>query len=358
MDISKRILFLDWLRIFSFSSVLIGHKFYDLLYTISQNDFIHESLRLIIKLLLPFCFGGGAGVVVFFLISGYVITHVLQKEQPLEFFIKRIFRIYPLYIVAVLLQYWFMHLPVTPHILIPQLLLLGDFFDTPHTLSGVEWTLRIEVLFYIFMLCLRHLKIIGQYDYTLPWIIMGTTLLLGYISPLPRETLANHGYVNIYAPFLFIGVFVWLYEYKKINLTFIGAFSCLVLLQHWHLIDTYQPDWRHANFAILGTLLFFAFWLLREHLIYNRVIFYVSKLTYSVYLFHCLLFDVMKRWLDWSGLLHYHNPIILALLFAICALLVKFIEQPGIKAGYHVLQYIITLKYSRRPKKIAVSDLL
>ncbi|WP_287007412.1 acyltransferase family protein [Legionella sp.] len=168
----KRIIFLDWLRIFSFSSVLIGHKFYPILLDLSNDDSVHESLRFLIKLILPFCFAGGAGVVVFFLVSGYVITHVLQKEQPLEFLVKRIFRIYPLYIFSVLLQYSFLY-SVNPAIvnlqtIIPQLLLIGDFFQTPYSLNGVEWTLRIEVLFYLFMFAMRYFKIIGQYEYALP----------------------------------------------------------------------------------------------------------------------------------------------------------------------------------------------
>ena len=34
-------------------------------------------------------------------------------------------------------------------VLVPQLLLIGDFFGTPYSLGGVEWTLRVEVLFYV-----------------------------------------------------------------------------------------------------------------------------------------------------------------------------------------------------------------
>lgn len=45
---------------------------------------------------------GWLGVCIFFLISGFVITHVSMRESPAEFFIKRIFRIYPMLIIAVL----------------------------------------------------------------------------------------------------------------------------------------------------------------------------------------------------------------------------------------------------------------
>ncbi len=71
------------------------------------------------------------------------------------------------------MQYSINHQPLQFHILIPQLLLIGDFFQTPHTLNGVEWTLRVEVLFYVFMLILRYTDLIGKRENFLPWILVG-----------------------------------------------------------------------------------------------------------------------------------------------------------------------------------------
>ena len=144
-QLTGRIVFLDYMRVFAFVSVLIGHKLTPQLQAFIADGSQHATLRLFAELLYPLCMGGAAGVVVFFLTSGYIITHVLQIESPLEFMLKRFFRIYPLYMVAVILE-WVMwhHLngasfpPLTT--LIPQLLLIGDFFQTPHTLAGVEWT--------------------------------------------------------------------------------------------------------------------------------------------------------------------------------------------------------------------------
>ncbi|HGC5885481.1 TPA: acyltransferase family protein [Legionella pneumophila] len=139
---NQRLIFLDWLRIFSFISVLVGHKFINQLQLLSNKESIHESLRVFLKLSVSLCSGGAAGVVVFFLVSGYIITYVLQTQNSFEFLIKRIFRIYPLYIFAVLLQTVLLnlieHVPVNLHVLIPQLLLIGDFFHVPLTLNQVE----------------------------------------------------------------------------------------------------------------------------------------------------------------------------------------------------------------------------
>lgn len=55
-------------------------------------------------LMLPFNLyqgGGRFAVILFFLISGYVISLVAERENQLEFFIKRVFRIFPPLIFAV-----------------------------------------------------------------------------------------------------------------------------------------------------------------------------------------------------------------------------------------------------------------
>ncbi|MBA2656656.1 MAG: acyltransferase [Tatlockia sp.] len=335
----KRIVFLDWLRIFSFTSVLIGHKFYATLFTLSQDESVHDSLKFVVKLFLPFCFAGGAGVVVFFLVSGYVITHVLQNEEPLTFFFKRVFRIYPLYICAVLLQYKLLHIPMTAHVLIPQLLLIGDFFDTPYTLNGVEWTLRVEILFYGLMFILRSLSLVGTKEYVLALILTLITLLLRFSPQLPGELFPNHGYLNIYGPFLFVGVFFWLYENKKIPLAMLGVFVSFVFIQHWILIDTILPAWRTVHFAGLAFLLFVALWSLRERLYFNGLILFLSELTYPVYLFHNWLFDYIKQWSFADGIFH-HNRYALIMLFTISALAVKLIEKPGVRLGNQLIKYI------------------
>ena len=72
---SSRIAFLDLLRIFAFSSVLIGHKFYPYVVEIVGDPTNHAIPRFAATLLLHALYGGGAGVVVFFFLSGYIITH-------------------------------------------------------------------------------------------------------------------------------------------------------------------------------------------------------------------------------------------------------------------------------------------
>lgn len=64
---NNRILFLDYLRVFAFLSVLIAHKYSESL-SIAANDMnVHATLRLMALTLYQVFEGGGVGVIVFFL---------------------------------------------------------------------------------------------------------------------------------------------------------------------------------------------------------------------------------------------------------------------------------------------------
>ncbi|MCA0403003.1 MAG: acyltransferase family protein [Proteobacteria bacterium] len=336
---ASRLAFLDFLRIFSFVSVLIGHKFYVQLSQLAETDYLHQSLRTLIKGILPFCVGGGAGVVVFFLVSGYVITFVLEVEKPNEFIIKRIFRIYPLYMFAVLIQTILLakiqHVHTKMSVLIPQLLLVGNFFNTPYSLNGVEWTLRIEVFFYIFMYLMSHFKILNDKKPFYPWILVFMTLLLGLLPAMPSEI--TKAYINLYTPFLFLGSFFFLYEKKRVNLQFLIGFCCLIFIQHWQLISYHQPAWRIYNFAIYAFFIFLALWSMKKHVTNTALTLLISELTYSVYLFHNWLFDYIKD-LNIFGLSFHKSKYALGLLLLICFFMTKFVEKPGIKMGRKLLR--------------------
>lgn len=339
---NTRIIFLDYLRIFAFMSVLIGHKFFTHLAAFSNDLTVHSSLRSIVKLLLPLIEGGGAGVVVFFLVSGYIIAHVLQTEKTVEFIIKRIFRIYPLYIFAVLTFSISRGVQLSPPdltIRIPQILLVGDFFNTPYALQGIEWTLRVEILFYVFMSLLRSLTFLTTQIKYLPFIFLVATGLCGWMAPIPSSDNLFKGYLTIYGPFLFLGSMFYLYENKLTNATLFLIFIALVFHQYHKLIALYQKNWAGTSFAFLAFLLFTTIWIFRQHMAAPAWIRILSDMTFSVYLFHNWLFDFIKRGLAHLPVAnHYPDIEALFLLLIVCYFVMRAIEKPWIQRGRNVVK--------------------
>ncbi|NWB97474.1 acyltransferase [Pseudomonas gingeri] len=346
---SERIVFLDYMRVFAFLSVLIGHKFEPEITAMLSASTDNALLHTIANFFYNICYGGAAGVIVFFITSGYIITHVLQTESSPDFLIKRLFRIYPLYITALIIEAFSYYLltgiiETSPKIWIPRVLLIGDFFKTPYALGSVEWTLRIELMFYLFMALLKATGVLGKTTW-MPLILLTATLALHALPQFPAADQWLHGYFNLYAPFLFIGVCIYLLQTKKAS-----AYLCLsviVIIAAFFIkkLAILHPTWSTFNFAIPAILIFTSAWLGRKHLPDSRILRLLSNMTYSVYLFH--------NWL-WSyiiNLLKKHEidylPMKLQgviILFFACYLAHKTIELNAIKAGKSLTVYFKSKK--------------
>jgi peptidoglycan/LPS O-acetylase OafA/YrhL len=107
--------------------------------------------------------GAHIGVLLFFLVSGFIISHVAAIETRREFIVKRIFRIVPMLFVGVVATYAassvLVRMGLEPAIgfrgtshadLIRSMFLMDWFLSTPFTLA-VTWTLVTEVSFYAMM---------------------------------------------------------------------------------------------------------------------------------------------------------------------------------------------------------------
>lgn len=334
----ERILFLDFLRIFAFLSVLVGHLFYIELTSQSNNPQQHDTIRSLLKFALPF-FHAGAGVIVFFLVSGYIITHILQTESPIEFAIKRVFRIYPLYIFTVLSTYLIAWEPIDFSILIPQLLLMGDLFETPYALAGIEWTLRVEIMFYVIMALLKTVGLMDAYKKFLPWAFLTIIVAVHHFGPFPNWNDATRASYSIGFQFLFLGAVFYLREKNQIKTWFLLLFGTVAMYQYFHLTRLYIPYLLNDNYASLALMLFVLFWLLRKQLKPHKHVLLLSNLTYAVYLTHITIDGV------WDILVAKYVPkmthsafdlILMCVILLISFVISKFIEKPSNKLGHRL----------------------
>lgn len=92
------------------------------------------------------------GVPLFFAISGFVLSHAIQRESAPRFLAARVLRIYPAFFLAVVLTLLVSMVPTGAIPWPPRswlALTLLPLGPTPSPLGGIEWTLVYEVSFYL-----------------------------------------------------------------------------------------------------------------------------------------------------------------------------------------------------------------
>lgn len=350
---TQRLVFLDVLRVFAFSSVLIGHELFGKLSDAANDPANHITLRFFYDFIKPFCVGGGAGVVVFFLVSGYIITKVLISESTSEFIIKRIFRIYPVYIFAVSLEIFFGYLvhktnPPEVGVILSRMALVGDWFATPYGLAGVEWTLRIEIMFYAVMALLKGLNCWRRLD-LFPFVLFGLTVALQVVAPFPMHSGWSNGYLTLYMPFLFVGSVFFLLENMLCKRLLGVSYIAYVFISYLIFLPKINPSFSGSHFAALALMFFMAIWILRKNIKISFLIMLLSDLTYSVYLFHAWLWDYIVNFMPNLGLKDGLVILeIVAILLMFCYFVHIFIEKPGIRVGVFFVNKI------RRHNNVAV----
>lgn len=158
--------FIDLLRGPAALLVLYSHYVGMYLESIHQTYWLKEWVnKLFVTPLVIVDQFGQLGVMVFFLISGFIITHVARSEAPLRFGVRRVFRIYPAYWLVAIIVIAF-GLPGVSFQLawlhnwadVARIATITNYLHAPqHLVLGVGWTLQIEVMYYALIACVRPL---------------------------------------------------------------------------------------------------------------------------------------------------------------------------------------------------------
>jgi peptidoglycan/LPS O-acetylase OafA/YrhL len=252
--------------------------------------------------------GGGMAVAVFFLVSGFIILHVAQRETRREFVIKRLLRIFPPLWLSILLLLAVYGTTLTlsgnpgvrglalegvlaqpnpwPDIL-AALTLSNYLLGTP-PINGVAWTLIIEMLFYAFVaLLLPQLKARPR---TAICLAFGLLALLQWQAHSHAVVflLAVNG---VYVSYLFLGSLIWLRWAGRIGNGFFlaGSLAFMGLFLRGVRMIVLQPPYTLADYGIsyaLAWLIFVAVLLLNNKLHLGTVSAFFSRISYSLYLNH------------------------------------------------------------------------
>ena len=242
---------------------------------------------------------------VFFVISGFVVTHAALRETRGTFAIKRLLRIYPplfvsLVVVAVALSAYQASAglsypgmpPPTWGAFWHSLPLLNVYFAENSNINPVAWSLVLEMLFYTSVfVALPALKRWPRATLAAQLVLYAVLVLT---FPQPREKLAFFamGYSIIFL--MFQGQAYYLWRAGRVGratfaVTWIGYYVLYVIA-----LRTIHGDYYRANPTLMvNHLAAFALFvvLLRydARLALPRVVTFCADISYSLYLNHAVL---------------------------------------------------------------------
>ena len=139
MSSHSRLIGLDFIRGVAAVMVMLQHSFEATGNATGWFDPYHGLVNL-----------GQAGVVAFFLVSGFVIPMSIEKTgSQLAFWTGRCFRIYPMYAFAFMVSVLFMDGSLDLKTVLSHAVFLQEFVSGVNNQVPNSWTLSLELVWYI-----------------------------------------------------------------------------------------------------------------------------------------------------------------------------------------------------------------
>jgi peptidoglycan/LPS O-acetylase OafA/YrhL len=293
---------------------------------------------------------GVTGVDLFFVISGFVILLTLEKTQSWQdFIVSRFSRLYPVYwfsvtIIAILMLVT-NFVDTQPSIGMPikylaNMTMFQNYFKI-NDLDGVFWTLKVEMVFYLFMLVIfmskniRNIEIISCIA-LLP--VIGYHLLLNTKFHVLHMRLENHLPLLGHFPMFFAGILFYKMKFEKINWYRYLLIVLCFIIQYILFFDGGRSYYfiSQPEYGLMLTVYFTLFILYgvnRLSFIVNRVTLFLGNISYSLYLLHGFIGSEVVI----PGLMKYAHlniwvasiVVTLPILLIIATLTNKYIEKPA-----------------------------
>lgn len=281
---------------------------------------------------------GQTGVLLFFLISGYVVPSSLlghPDKHLRRFVISRVCRLYPAYWISVLLAALVLAEPLSLLQFTANLSLLQRFAGIPD-MVGVYWTLQVEMVFYVLCILLFLGRVLDSPN-RLGLLVVGLAAALLVAAALRRFTAIPLpvGW-GLYILMMLFGTWLRLAaadSHRKWRAVLAFALMLAAICALLYYPTAFHRHWlsHYAGFVIALAL----FMALREvsWLSWNPLV-RLGEISYSLYLFHSLMRPVrLMLWpqLQAWPLTAFAIEVGLSLAFSI--LVYKFVEQPAIRFG-------------------------
>ncbi len=334
---------------------------------------------------------GKSGVFLFFLLSSFLLTFpfLVKKEQAcsapflLNYLLRRIFRIYPLYIVVLLVSLattavmWKV-LSMDEQIGLPLTLNIHEFFThiTLQEGKSMAWSIAVEFKYYFVLPFLGFLYAIVLKN-RLWWCFAATIALIVAVEMVypQAQSLRNDPRMSPYLPIFFIGGFLavcqhnwnqnreYLNERYKKLLQIMAVASALIIIfiipsVHGFFRGTEIPyNHFHKNFieyALLWSVMIFCVvngggvlrWFFE-----SKILRYLGHISFSVYLLHGSVIALFRSFLGAYKGEFWYAVTILAIVIAISHISFLIFERPFSKIRFNNLT-LSTRVFGRQEAKL------
>jgi peptidoglycan/LPS O-acetylase OafA/YrhL len=366
----KKVFFpnLDGLRFIAFALVFLQHAFYSSFKQFENGNIVQKSL------LSSFFLGGGTGVQIFFVLSGFLITYlILQEIESLgalnvkNFYIRRTLRIWPLYYAVVIFS--FLIYPYLKSLIgINSDLCSRPFyyftflanFDVIHIAKtcpgkdamtqGIIWSVAIEEQFYLVWPLFFKFLPKKFYSFLFLTVITGSVIFRLYYNGQPEayfHTFAVMGDLAIGGLLAHLATYNIKFKEWIINLKQKSILISYLFILTFFIFNGVIFDFKYG--AIVSRIFFdcvFAFVIVTQCFSANlpvslgrsEAISNLGKVSYGLYMLHpvaMLVLDIAYRKLHLNNSVCVYGflqgVLTLVLTIIIAKLSYKFLEKPFLK---------------------------
>jgi peptidoglycan/LPS O-acetylase OafA/YrhL len=317
---------------------------------------------------------GYTGVMIFFVLSGFLIHTLLLREEDRSgkvslksFYLRRCFRILPLYFTVLGMYAIMLRLPMLAQqaagfrAALPYYLTgFNDF--APMAPFNQSWSLGVEEKFYLVWPALGFLVLGVRRAWRMP------VMILLAIVPL---LLAARGHLGFLPPYAIIMLGCTLgacldservYEALR---RFVGTFGFVLvpaIFLLFHVLLGFYPDRSRVlyGYLVIGYTLSTAFllaWCVMGRSPLHRIlgarwIRYIGQRSYGIYLVHLICLSVLQRLLPPVSPARTRLLLLVTAAFslAVAEILYRLVEHPAISLGRRLQERWL---YDRRPQEIA-----
>jgi peptidoglycan/LPS O-acetylase OafA/YrhL len=185
----------------------------------------------------PIFHTGVAGVILFFLISGYIMPQaIIRCANFKDFLMKRSIRIYPL-LIAVMIYGLLRYGAFKEKMLLGLILPFADFMNGMFVVKGVDWTLRVEFFYYVLM-GLIYFK--SRFHFKSIILCIAATSTLIFLTYFHTENYFN--YRLIYLNFIFLGSLLYLIEEERFKVTKHNIFTFIAMIFSIFMFESFRLD--------------------------------------------------------------------------------------------------------------------